>query len=642
MKGRGNLFSILSKSISYFALISCLIFVSGCNTKNNEKSIAITLEEANQLLNNYHEALATNDSNAIKLLWSQSSLARRGFWTIHNNFYPWGSFSDWKKNVNGGKFEILNLDSENDHYLLQVRWIPKDDTISQIRNLKYYVLQENKHWVFINPIDLFTRNWRTYSTDHIVFYYPPEIDIDDYVDEIRYAEQEFSKALRKFGIQLTHKIDFYKARTDVECGKLMNFGPVNGYVLMPQSTEKSFGHDIWFVASSSFVNHHEFIHVITGLLSMPFDNPAITEGMACAFAGAFHSTPDYVIDEACNQIRQSTLYPLKTLLTMDNQTFGLNNYITYSQAGSFIRFLHDRYGIGKLKNMCSMPLKGSEAIASIETNYNCKIDQLEKEWMKYLSEEKIPEIGNTISSTAQTVFSMTDDEEDDIGDGDYSYPKFGDYSTGCFDIKKFEVFKGDQKVYFRIELKKLKTPLILGDQSQAEKLVVGCIIAIQKGKGTKRHLHKLCHGVRFSGDDGYDLKVNIGTSVSIANNFGELFFSSPEIVNNISKYSINTIEFSVPIELIGEPKSDWKYFVGTCLVSNRTMSFLGEPVPVYKVPPVPIFIGGGNYDYGNPPYMDILLPPGADQSGILANYSINGGKLAIVPMVGSKEGTSNE
>jgi len=136
--------------------------------------------------------------------------------------------------------------------------------------------------------------------------------------------------------------------------------------------------------------------------------------------------------------------------------------------------------------------------------------------------------------------------------------------------------------------------------------------------------------------------VNVGTGVSLTNNFGELIFSSPEIVSAMSKYERNMIEFSVPLELIGEPVEDWRYFVGTCLVSNRTMNFLGEPMPVHKKPPAPIFIGGGNYDYGNPSYMDILLPPGADQLTILGTYSVDWGQLAIVPMVGRKDGVSKD
>jgi hypothetical protein len=67
------------------------------------------------------------------------------------------------------------------------------------------------------------------------------------------------------------------------------------------------------------------------------------------------------------------------------------------------------------------------------------------------------------------------------------------------------------------------------------------------------------------------------------------------------------------------------------------MCFLGEPMPVYKKPPVPIFISGGNFDYRNPPYMDILLPPRKDQKNILSSYCKDSGRMTIVPMVGMED-----
>lgn len=622
-----------SKTIGLVFTASILLAI-GCTSEIGDGLDAFTSADTAQLLNAYFAALSTGDSTAVKHYWSQRSIVREGFWTIHNVFSPWGSFSEWKTSAQGGTYVVQNVDRQNDHYVLQVRWMPRDSAMGQPRNLRFYVVQENGRWVFINPLDLFTRDWKTYSTEHIVFHYPPNIDIADYLDEIQYAESECSRALRTFGLQLTRKIDYYRARTDVECGRLMNFGPVNGYATIPRSAGMAGACDLWLVASSSFVNNHEIVHLVAGLSGIYDQNPAITEGLACAFSGAFHTTRDFILNDARNQILQSFQYPLKTLLTMDTRTFLSNNFITYSQAGSFIRYLYDRYGMGKLNVLCSRPLTGAEVVTSLQTIYGQTIVQLEREWIAYLLEQRTPEIGTTIPSTAQPVFSMSDAEGDDTGDGDYEYPAYGDYPKGCFDLTKFEVLKDQTNAYFRLEFKKLKTPLVLGDQPQSEKLVVGSIIAIQNGTGEQRHLQKFCHGVRFAGDDGYDFKLNVGTSVSLANSFGEIIFSSPEIVSAISKYERNMIEFSVPLELISEPREDWRYFVGTCLVSNRTMNFLGEPMPVYKKPPAPIFIRGGNYEYGNPSYMDILLPPGVDQRSLLAAYSADSGDLAIVPMVG--------
>jgi hypothetical protein len=552
---------------------------------------------------------------------------------MHNHFSPWGDFANWKTKIPGSTFQVLTFRCEKKYCFLETKWIPKDTLKYKSRKLKYYIINENDHPTFINPIDLFTSSWKSYATDHIMFHYPPELDINNYIEEINYAEEEFSEALEIFELQLPRKIDFYKARNDFECGKLMNFGPVNGYVFMPQQKEKSFGEEIWFMASSSFINHHEFIHAITGLLGIPFDNLAITEGMACAFAGGFHTTPGFIINDARNQIVHSFNYPLNELLTMDEQTFIKNNYISYPQSGSFIKYLYDQNGISKLKELWAMPLSADEIIASIESIYHKPIEQIEKEWITYLLNKETPEIGFVIPPDAEQVFSLADDVGDDAGDGDYTYPQYNDYPPGCFDLKKFQVLKDKTNAYFRIELVKLKNPVVFGTDTRAEKFVVGCIIAIRKGEGVNRHLQRYCHGVRFSGEDGYDLKINVGTNISLTNNFGETFFSSPEIVHKISNYESNVIEFSVPSELVGKPDKDWKYFAGTCLISNRVMNFLGEPLPVYKNSPSQVFISGGNYDYGNPSYMDLLLPAGKNQTEILSVYNADTDNLAVVPMV---------
>lgn len=621
-------------STKYLILFALVILVMFCYQGAKNSSISITKSECSQLFNNYISSLSTGDSSAVKSIWSRKSLTRRGFWTIHNYFSPWGDFSDWKIKTLGSAFKVQSLKCGKEYCSVEAKWIPVDTSMYEIRKLKYYLINENNNPMLINPIDLFTSNWKSYSTEHIVFHYPPEIEIDNYIAEMQYAEKEFSESLELFEVQLDRKIDFYKARNDVECGRLMNFGPVNGYVLTPQSEEKSFGNEIWFIASSSFINHHEFIHVITKLLGIPFENPAIIEGLACAFAGGFHTTPEFIINDARNQIIQSFHYPLKELLTMDVQTLYKYNYIGYPQSGSLIKYLYDQYGMDKLKELCSMPISSNQVIESIESNYQKTIDQIEKEWSAYLLNKKIPEIQATIPTDSEQVFSLSDDIGDDTGDGDYTYPKYGNYPPGCFDLKNFEVLKDTSNTSFRIEFTKLKKPLVLGANNRAEKFVVGCIIAIRKGKSMKQHLQKRCHGVRFSNDDGYDIKVNVGTHVSLVNNFGEIIFSSPEILNKISDYERNIIEFSVPSSLIGEPDEGWKYFVGTCLISNRIMNFLGEPVQVYKNPPYQIFIGGGNYDYGNPAYMDILLPAGENQTEILSAYNADADKLAIVPMVG--------
>lgn len=164
-----------------------ILFAIACTKKIGNGPDTFTSTETAQLLNAYFTALSTGDSTVVKRYWSRRSIVRRGFWTIHNVYSPWGSFSEWKTYVQGGTYVVQNVDRQNDHYFLQVHWMPRDSTLSQPRNLRFYVVQENGRWVFINPLDLFTSDWKTYSTEQIMFHYPPQIDISDYLDEIQYT-----------------------------------------------------------------------------------------------------------------------------------------------------------------------------------------------------------------------------------------------------------------------------------------------------------------------------------------------------------------------------------------------------------------------------------------------------------------------
>ena len=167
-------------------LISFLLLELACCKRIENNTSSITLTDATQLLNSYCAALSTCDSNAVKTFWSQKSLARRGFWTIHNYFYPWGTFTNWKVFIQGEKYDVQNIDRGDKYYVLRVNWVPKNSLVDQIQNIKFHVVRENDRWVFINPLDLFTADWKTYGTEHILYHYPPEIKISDYLDEIRY------------------------------------------------------------------------------------------------------------------------------------------------------------------------------------------------------------------------------------------------------------------------------------------------------------------------------------------------------------------------------------------------------------------------------------------------------------------------
>jgi carbohydrate-binding DOMON domain-containing protein len=256
---------------------------------------------------------------------------------------------------------------------------------------------------------------------------------------------------------------------------------------------------------------------------------------------------------------------------------------------------------------------------------------MEEGFKEFILKLNLPEIGNTIPENAELIFTMPDQAGDDTGDGDYTYPNQR-FKEGVFDLLKTEIFRDDSNVYFRFTFANMTEPVTY--RSGGELFMPGVVIAINKGGSEERHLGKYGDGVQFGEDGGYDIKINVGDAVSFTNPMGRACFTSPSIGDKIRKIDRNVIEFSIPIQSIGEPDGNWKFSVGTGLVSNRTMNFsYAGLMPVLKEGP-PVYIKGGNYNYWNPAFIDILLPGNLDQEKILGNYNSETGKIAVVPMIG--------
>jgi len=307
---------------------------------------------------------------------------------------------------------------------------------------------------------------------------------------------------------------------------------------------------------------------------------------------------------------------------MGGSDFLRSSYITYQESGSFIRYLIDTYGIDKLKNF---NISGDLDAQSMKV-YDASLDDLEEKWKEYLREIDLPQIGFSIPDKAELVFSMTDPENDDEGDGDYKYPSNEKYVKGCFDLTKFEVFKDKGSVYFRIGLQKLIEPV--SNRPGGARFIPAIVIAINKGDKNERQLYKYTNEVELT--DGYDLKINVGFGINISNSLGKIFISTGDFYDEMANLKSNTFTFSLPIELVGEPEDEWKYFVGVGLTNEPTFNFSGL-IPVFKN--TPGLISGGNYDYSNPAFIDILLSEKINQTEILSNYDSQSGKLASVRMV---------
>jgi len=446
--------------------------------------------------------------------------------------------------------------------------------------MRYYVVRERDRWVLAYPIDVLTEGWLSHETDCFVFHYPKGLAKDGYLADMALMDHECARAVEALAIDIRSKIDFYVTRTPTECGALLDQPPAHGYAAttIPYRLDGPGG--LPLVTSTSFFHPHEVMHVLQVLAGIPGINAAFSEGFAVAFGGGPVFSPLLALTETRHLTQGPEFIPLRQLLAMSDAEFLRQNYITYLEAGAFVRFLTDRFGIDSLKRLANATGSPAELPSTIAHVYGLALEEIEIEWKDYLAALALPAVEHSIPDQAVEVFSMNDPWGDDVGDGDYSYPNER-FAPGAFDLTEFEVLKDSARAYFRLTFRELQRPVTYG--SGTERFVPGVAIAINKGPLGERHLQQHAHGVRFQVGSGYDVKLNVGTAVSVSDNHGRVHFTSGHVWHEMADTRTKSISFSLPIAFLGEPTDEWEYFVGVGLATDRTMNFLyGGPTPVYQ------------------------------------------------------------
>jgi hypothetical protein len=621
-------------SIYLYALIALLpaLWLS-CGTGRN--SSRFDLKRAEAFMNSYVAALRSGDTTQIHNHWSRSSLERVGFETMHLWVGATIHITQWAEFLEDSRmtYRIRQVTSEDDYHVIEFDWVPHEDTSgpsqSTSHEMRYYVILEEGRWVLGNPIDVLTRSWKRHEVEHLIFYCPAEIDIDMHLDEIHLVDARCSTMLEALDLEMEQKIEYYKAESPRQCGELVSYPPANGYAAIQLTSDPDV--PSWFdlVVSIRFDNAHEVMHVLASKAGIPYVSAAFCEGLAVAFGGTTFQAPELAPVKTKTLIGGPAYVPLITLLTMPDADFLRASYITYQEAGAFVRYLLDTFGVARVRDFCDDIVATGDVNEAARETYGCPLDSLETLLHAYLDGVESLDVGAAIPAGAQPVFSMGDPAGDDRGDGDYAYPADDRFCEGAFDLREFTVLRDSSRVYFRLSLDDVIEPASYTDGG--ERFVPGGVIAIKKGGGSRGHLTRSCHGIQFKEGDGFDVKLAVGFGVCITDSFGKVISTTGDISDRLLKVSDDAMEFSVPLSLIGEPDDTWSYFVGIGLMSDRAMDFFGGPLPAVMTSD--ILISGGNARHGNPAFIDILLPSDIDQNSLLGAYDGASGRLAVVPMI---------
>jgi hypothetical protein len=614
-------------------IVPSLILWLVCGTER--VSSGFDLDRAEMFMESYVAALKSGDASTIRNHWSRNSLDRPGFETMHLWVGATLHITQWAEFLEDSRmtYRIRQVRSEDDYHVIEFDWVTEVSTSEPLRSasheMRYYVIREEGNWLLGNPIDVVTRGWNEYQGEHLVVCYPAEIDIGKHLAEINLVDTQCGKMLDALDLRLEGKIEYYKADSPHQCGELVCFPPANGYAAIQLTNDPDIARWFDLVVSTSFDNSHEVMHVLASKADMPYVSAALCEGLAVACGGTTFQAPDLALAKTKTLLGRPAYVPLASLLTMPDADFLRASYITYQEAGAFVRFLIDTFGIAKVRQFYNEIVATDDVSGASWKIYGCPIDTLETMLHAYLEAVEVPDVGTTIPAESQLIFLMRDPAGDDRGDGDYTYPSDDRFCEGAFDLREFAVLRDSNRVYFRLNLTRLIEPVSY--TRGGERFLPGGVIAIKKGDEAERHMTKSCHGIQFEEGDGFDIKVAVGFGICITDSFGKVVSTTGDISEQMLNIASSSMEFSVPISTIGEPDDTWSYFVGIGLMSDRAMDFFGGPVPA--VMESGTVIGGGNARHGNPAFIDVLLPPNVDQARLLSAYDAASDRLAVVPMV---------
>ena len=216
------------------------------------------------------------------------------------------------------------------------------------------------------------------ETEHYVFHAASAGSVDTARQEVYHRW-----AVGRLGVQPPRKIGYYKYTSRQDMGDHTGKYNTNGYA-------DASAFEIHTLFSS---DNHEVVHLYMSLIG---DAPGLfSEGIAVAFstnpsAGDFDSKFDGVEVHAAARTYLETgqlVLPLDRIL--DNASFRdiPDSVLSYSEAGSFVRFLIDRYGLDRVLALFpggSYTDSAAAVRSRFEAAFGVTVAQAEAAWLEML------------------------------------------------------------------------------------------------------------------------------------------------------------------------------------------------------------------------------------------------------------------
>ena len=174
-----------------------------------------------------------------------------------------------------------------------------------------------------------------------------------------------------------------------------------------------------------------------------------------------------------------------------------------------------------------------------------------------------PEI-KASKTDVQLLYEATDAENDDTGTGSYVYPSTPNLRSGSLDVKRFSVSIDDSNAHFLLEFRSLSNP---GWHPEYGFQLTFAAIAIDKDGKAGSGQNSIGRNARYTLPSGlgYESILFVGGGIRLEDAEGNILAEYQPVPgdekNPLGNVAEKSISFSVPIELLGQPQSSWKYTV---------------------------------------------------------------------------------
>jgi hypothetical protein len=201
--------------------------------------------------------------------------------------------------------------------------------------------------------------------------------------EADWQETYHAWAIARLGVRIPQKIEYFKYQSRQAMGERTGKYETNGFA-EPSRFEI---HTLWPT------DNHEVVHVYTALVGRPSD--FFNEGIAVAFQtnpaiGDFESVFNgQQVHIACRQYLQAgtLIVPLDRVMTTTAFRAVSDAVLSYREAGSFVRFTIDRYGIERVLEFFRISGRDDSTTVIRErfrTAIGATLESAESEWMAML------------------------------------------------------------------------------------------------------------------------------------------------------------------------------------------------------------------------------------------------------------------